>query len=56
MIAAGIGAVGIDSAAPAAIVKEDTVAIRPPGQGEGAGARVEMFDKLLFHEFSGYKF
>jgi hypothetical protein len=53
MIAAGVGAFGVDGAAAALLVKKDTVVIGQAGKGEKFRFEIEMIDQPLLAQSSG---
>ncbi len=56
MVATGVGAAGINSAASAVTVEIDAVAVGPSGQGKGRRASMKMVNKPLLYQPSGQVF
>jgi hypothetical protein len=48
MIAAGIGALGVNGTAASFLIKKYTVVVGQPGKGKNLAFEVEMFDKTSF--------
>lgn len=56
MVATGVGTKGIDGTTPGLWIEIETVAVRPPGQGKGGRASVEMLDDTRLYQSPGNKF